>query len=63
MKVSVPATIANFGPGFDVFGLCLEKPRDVIEVELSGEIRVEVKGYSVPEEPEKTLPPFPLCPF
>jgi len=55
MKVSVPATIANFGPGFDVFGLCLEKPRDVIEVELSDEIRVEVKGYSVPEEPEKNV--------
>lgn len=55
MKVSVPATIANFGPGFDIFGLCLEKPRDIIEVELSDEIRVEVKGYSVPEDPEKNV--------
>lgn len=55
MKVSVPATIANFGPGFDTFGLCLEKPRDIIEVELSDEIRVEVKGYSVPEDPEKNV--------
>jgi homoserine kinase len=55
MKVSVPATIANFGPGFDVFGLCLEKPRDFIRVELSDEIEVKVKGYKVPEEPNKNV--------
>jgi len=55
MKVSVPATIANFGPGFDVFGLCLEKPRDFIRVELSDEIEVKVKGYKVPEEPDKNV--------
>lgn len=55
MKVSVPATIANFGPGFDVFGLCLEKPRDFIRVKLSDEIEVKVRGYSVPEEPDKNV--------
>jgi len=55
MRVSVPATIANFGPGFDVFGLCLEKPRDFIRVELSDEIEVKVKGYKVPEEPDKNV--------
>jgi len=55
MKVSAPATIANFGPGFDVFGLCLEKPRDFIRVKLSDEIEVKVKGYRVPEEPHKNV--------
>ena len=55
MKVSAPATIANFGPGFDVFGLCLEKPRDFIRVKLSDEIEVKVKGYKVPEEPDKNV--------
>ena len=55
MKVSAPATIANFGPGFDVFGLCLEKPRDFIRVRLSDEIEVKVKGYKVPEEPDKNV--------
>ena len=55
MRVSVPATIANFGPGFDVFGLCLEKPRDFIRVKLSDEIEVKVKGYRVPEEPHKNV--------
>ncbi|RLF81911.1 homoserine kinase [Thermococci archaeon] len=55
MKVSAPATIANFGPGFDVFGLCLEKPRDFIRVRLSDEIEVKVKGYRVPEEPHKNV--------
>ncbi|RLF86223.1 homoserine kinase [Thermococci archaeon] len=55
MKVSAPATIANFGPGFDVFGLCLERPRDFIRVRLSDEIEVKVKGYRVPEEPHKNV--------
>ncbi|ACS90652.1 MULTISPECIES: homoserine kinase [Thermococcus] len=55
MRVSVPATIANFGPGFDVFGLCLEKPRDFIRVKLSDEIEVKVEGYKVPEEPDKNV--------
>ncbi len=34
--VSAPATIANLGPGFDVFGLALSEPADVIEARLEG---------------------------
>ncbi|NJE07482.1 homoserine kinase [Thermococcus sp. M39] len=55
MKVSAPATIANFGPGFDVFGLCLDEPKDIIEVKESDEVIVEVDGFNVPEEPEKNV--------
>jgi len=55
MKVSAPATIANFGPGFDVFGLCLDEPRDIIKIKESDEVRVEVEGFNVPEEPEKNV--------
>ena len=29
-EVTSPATIANFGPGFDSFGLCLASPVDTI---------------------------------
>ncbi|NJE26627.1 homoserine kinase [Thermococcus sp. MV5] len=55
VKVMVPATIANFGPGFDAFGLCLEKPIDIIELRESDEIRVEVKGFDVPDDPERNV--------
>ena len=35
IKVRVPATSANLGAGFDVFGIALETPFDIIEVEKS----------------------------
>ena len=41
--VSSPATIANFGPGFDSFGLCLEKPRDRITIRKLPKGRFELK--------------------
>ncbi|MHA1409006.1 MAG: homoserine kinase [Candidatus Odinarchaeia archaeon] len=34
IAVSSPATIANLGPCFDVLGVALETPRDIVEVEL-----------------------------
>ena len=54
--VSSPATIANFGPGFDSFGLCLEAPRDVVTVRLlpHGKREVKVLGkYRLPTHPDK----------
>ncbi len=33
--VAAPATIANLGPGFDVFGLALSEPVDVVEARVS----------------------------
>lgn len=52
--VSSPATIANFGPGFDVFGLCLERPRDRISIRRLPRGRHEVKvlgRYELPTDP------------
>jgi len=55
--VETSATIANFGPGFDTFGLCLDKPRDVIELEMVNQkgIRIELpeEGYRIPTSPLK----------
>lgn len=50
VRVSAPATIANFGPGFDTFGLALESPRDIVELRLDVyETEVEtVPDYSIP---------------
>lgn len=45
VRVTVPATSANLGPGFDAFGLALGY-HDVVEVRALGsdEVRVEVSG-------------------
>jgi|GEM_PF-2153 len=55
VRASVPATIANFGPGFDVFGACLETPADIIEVVWSDKILLEVDGYNVPQNPYENV--------
>ena len=55
-EVTSPATIANFGPGFDSFGLCLESPVDRISIAAEHDGRVSVSvggGYDLPEEPGK----------
>ena len=31
IRVSAPPTISNIGPGFDVFGMALKEPHDIIE--------------------------------
>jgi homoserine kinase len=47
LRVFAPATIANIGPGFDVLGLALSSPGDMLDAELSdvpGVELVEVTG-------------------
>jgi homoserine kinase len=54
--VSSPATIANFGPGFDSFGLCLESPCDRIAVRKLPKGRHEVRilgKYKLPNRPDQ----------
>lgn len=56
LKVRVPATSANLGAGFDVFGIALEIPADIIEVEKSEKIQIIVKGREakyIPTNPRK----------
>ncbi len=56
LTVRAPATSANLGSGFDVFGVALEAPADVIRVERATETTIEVTGAGsqyVPEDPEK----------
>jgi homoserine kinase len=42
LRVFAPATVANIGPGFDVLGLALSSPGDVLEVELANVPGVEI---------------------
>lgn len=42
VRVKSPATIANLGCGFDILGLALSEPFDIIELELLNERKVEI---------------------
>lgn len=56
MKIRVPATSANLGAGFDVFGIALETPFDIIDIEKNDRIEIVVLGREskfVPVDPKK----------
>ena len=58
IKVAAPATTSNIGAGFDVFGLALKEPYDIIEARKieSGIIISEITGpgcESIPTDPAK----------
>lgn len=57
VTVKAPATTANLGPGYDVFGLALEQPSDKVTIiPISKGVKIEVKGLSaatIPTAPEK----------
>ena len=59
IKVFAPATASNLGPGFDVLGLALERPGDLVEAEIStspGVEIVEVTGAdSLSTDPEENV--------
>ena len=42
MRVFAPATASNLGPGFDVLGLALERPGDLVEAEVGDRPGVEI---------------------
>jgi len=56
VTVRAPATSANLGSGFDVFGVALSKPADVVTVEKAPETTIDVVGVGsqyIPEDPAK----------
>ena len=56
LTVRAPATSANLGSGFDVFGVALEAPADVVRVAKADRTTIEVTGTGsqyIPEDPEK----------
>jgi homoserine kinase len=56
VTVRAPATSANLGSGFDVFGVALSRPADVVSVEKAPRTTIEVTGAGsefIPEDPEK----------
>ncbi|QGN06412.1 homoserine kinase [Halorhabdus sp. CBA1104] len=56
LTARAPATSANLGSGFDVFGIALAAPADVVRVERATETTIDVTGAGsqyIPEDPEK----------
>jgi homoserine kinase len=60
LRVFAPATIANIGPGFDVLGLALSRPGDLLEAEISDAPGVEIvdvtgDGGRLSRDPSKNV--------
>jgi homoserine kinase len=56
LTVRAPATSANLGSGFDVFGVALSRPADVVRVEKANRTTIDVTGAGsqyIPEDPDK----------
>ena len=63
VKIYSPATIANIVCGFDVLGLCLKEPYDVMHVQLLDERKVVIRsadGYNLPADPAQNTAGAPL---
>ena len=59
IRVFSPATIANVGPGFDIFGLALHGIGDTIEMEISGQPGIRIENgegcEGLPTDPEMNV--------
>jgi homoserine kinase len=57
VTVKAPATTANLGPGFDVFGLALAQPNDKVTINpISKSVKIKVSGLlaeTIPTAPQK----------
>ncbi len=58
LKVKSPATLSNLCCGFDILGMALEIPFDVIELKLRDEPGISIKhldDFNLPTDPEKNI--------
>ncbi|MFB6266967.1 MAG: homoserine kinase [Halodesulfurarchaeum sp.] len=56
LTVRAPATSANLGSGYDVFGVALDRPADIVRVERARETTIEVTGVGsefIPNDPAR----------
>jgi homoserine kinase len=63
IKVLSPGTVANLVCGFDVLGLCLHEPCDLMEVKLLDEKKIIIQsadGYALPLDPAQNTAGAPL---
>lgn len=58
IKISSPGTVANLVCGFDILGLALNEPSDIMEVTLLNEPKVIIHNrdeFNLPTDPEKNV--------
>jgi homoserine kinase len=58
VKIKCPGTVANLVCGFDILGMALNEPNDIMEVTLLDEPIVIIHNrdsYNLPSEPEKNV--------
>ena len=58
VRISAPATVANLVCGFDILGMALNDPQDLMEVRLLAEPVIKIKhadDYDLPVEPERNV--------
>ena len=63
VKVHAPGTVANLVCGYDILGLCLHEPNDMMEVKLLDESKIIIKsadGYPLPLDPAQNTAGAPL---
>ncbi len=63
VRVHAPGTVANLVCGFDVLGLCLNDPNDLMEVTLLKEKKIVIHsadGYPLPSDPAQNTAGAPL---
>jgi homoserine kinase len=63
VKVHAPGTVANLVCGYDILGLCLNDPNDLMEVKLLDEKKVIIHsadGYPLPLDPAQNTAGAPL---
>ncbi|MEO6254148.1 MAG: homoserine kinase [Ferruginibacter sp.] len=58
IKITVPATVANLVCGFDILGMALNEPYDMMELELTDEPVINIKhtdGYDLPGDARQNV--------
>ncbi len=59
IRVKAPATISNLNCGFDVIGLALDEPSDILELELTERSGIEITGIKgcagLSQDPDKNV--------
>jgi homoserine kinase len=58
VKISAPATVANLVCGFDILGMALNDPQDIMEVSLLDDPVIRIRhadDFDLPVEPEKNV--------
>ena len=63
VKVHAPGTVANLVCGYDILGLCLHEPNDLMEVKLLDESKIVIRsadGYPLPLDPAQNTAGAPL---